>query len=232
MSIVALHAPGLIRRYMATLLIAMLPGTSIARGQTAPPSPPQTPAPPKAEPMAPLPMVQSLKILVLTGEQEMNDLERRVMATLVVEIRDQNDRPVEGADVTFRFPASGPGATFRDEKVTNTVRTNVQGQAQATGWSANSLVGPFTVNVTATYGNQMGQGTVHMLNVTRVTDDMTKDRKRKRAWWASRKWQFLMAAGAGAAITGIVLAARGSGSAAATPPTITISPGTITIGGR
>ncbi len=49
---------------------------------------------------------------VLAGNGEMNDLERRVMAPLVVQVLDQNDRPMEGAEVVFRFPISGPGATF------------------------------------------------------------------------------------------------------------------------
>ena len=61
---------------------------------------------------AQLPVEQSLKILVLAGNGEMNDLERRVMAPLVVQVVDQNERPVEGAEVVFRFPLNGPSATF------------------------------------------------------------------------------------------------------------------------
>src|SRR5437667_12448173 len=60
----------------------------------------QPPAPPtKTEPMAPLPTVQNLKIVTLAGKGEMNDLERHVMALLVVQVLDENDRPVEGANV-------------------------------------------------------------------------------------------------------------------------------------
>jgi hypothetical protein len=176
-------------------------------------------------------MVQNLKLRVLAGQGEMNDLEARVMAPVVVEVRDQNDLPLEGAEVTFRFPATGPGASFADGKLSRTVKTNVQGQATASGWTANNQVGPFKVHVTATYGNQMGQTTIDLLNVTRITDDMAKDRKKKRAWYASRKWQILIAAGAGAAIAGILLATGNGGSGTANP-TITISPGPVTIGGR
>src|SRR2546421_662207 len=67
----------------------------------------QSPAP-VVKPMAPLPTVQNLKLIALAGKDEMNDLERHVMAPLVVEVLDQNDRPVEGADVVFRFPLKGP----------------------------------------------------------------------------------------------------------------------------
>jgi len=80
--------------------------------QTAPA--PAQPAPQK--PLAPLPVVKNLKLMVLAGNGEMNDLERRVMAPLVVQVLDQNDRPVEGAEVVFRFPLNGPSATFTGGK--------------------------------------------------------------------------------------------------------------------
>jgi hypothetical protein len=192
--------------------------------QTAP-----TQLPPvKTEPMAPLPTVQNLKVFVLAGEGEMNDLERGVTAPLVVEIRDQNDLPLEGADVIFRFPATGPSGSFLEGKLTQTAITNAQGQAAATGWRPNNQPGPFRVNVTASDGNRMGQAVISMFNVTRITDDMAKDRK-KKAWWASRKWQILIALGAGAAVAGVLFAGGNGGPA---QPAITITPGAVTIGGR
>ena len=216
-------------RIMAALLTVLLLMPPVAVAQQ-PPS--DQPAPAKTEQIAPLPTVQNLKTFVLSGEGEMNDLERRVVAPVVVEVRDQNDLPVEGADVIFRFPATGPSGSFTGGKLTQTIRTNAQGQAAATNWTANNQVGPFKINVTATYGNQMGQTAINMFNVTRITDDMLKDRRKKRPWYASRKWQILMGLGAGAAVTGIVLATGNGNGAATAPPTITISPGTVVIGGR
>lgn len=213
------------RQGAAILLMTVL---GLPNGLNAQQSPPA-----KVEPMAPLPTVQNLKLFVLAGEGEMNDLERGVTAPIVVEVRDQNDRPIEGADVIFRFPPTGPSGSFPQGKQTHMVRTNVQGQAAATGWKANNQVGPFQINATATYGNQMGQASIRMFNVTRITEDIVKDRRKKRSWYASRKWQILMGLGAGAAVAGIVLATgNGSATAATTPPTITITPGTVTIGGR
>src|SRR4249920_3789482 len=107
----------------------------------------QTSTPP-LKPMAPLPTVKSLKVTALAGDGEMNDMERRVMAPLVVQVIDQNDRPVEGADVVFRFPLNGPGAVFAGQKNSKTERTNGQGQAAATGWIANGELGSFQVHVT------------------------------------------------------------------------------------
>src|SRR5262245_7286715 len=132
------------RRWTAVVLTALLvvPGTGAAQQpEQAKPAPPT--APPKTEPMGALPIVENLKVLVLAGEGEMNDMERRTMAPVVVEVRDPNDRPVEGVDVTFRFPPSGPSAYFAGPKLAQTIRTNVQGQAAATGLTANGQVGLF-----------------------------------------------------------------------------------------
>ncbi len=193
----------------------------------------QQPTPPQAKPMASLPMVQNLKVVPLAGDDGLNDLERHTVAPLVVQVLDQNDRPVEGADVVFRFPLKGPGATFADQKTSQTMRTNSQGQAAATGWTANNAAGPFQVHATATYGNQMGEKTISMTNVTRIVADVKRNRKQK-SWWSSRKFKIAAIAGGAAIAAGVVLATRGSGSsnpAAAPPPVITITPGSPTVGG-
>jgi hypothetical protein len=187
----------------------------------------QTPAPQQTKPMAPLPTVQNLKVVPLAGNREMNDLERKIMAPLVVEVLDQEDRPVEGAEVVFRFPLTGPGAVFTGQKNSQTVRTNGQGEAAATGWMTNNEVGTFQVHVTAVYGNQMGETTISMTNVTRIVNEGNTRRKHRR-WYSSRWSKIGMIAGGAALVTGIVLATRGGGS---TTKTISISPGSPTVGG-
>src|SRR5580704_9752114 len=94
-----------IRRALARILIVLLPIVPVLAGQQSP-GPGQTPAPPSSstspqpgQPASTLPVVQGLKMVTLAGKGEMNDLERHVMAPLVVEVLDQNDRPVEGAEV-------------------------------------------------------------------------------------------------------------------------------------
>ena len=107
----------------------------------------QEPAPPpQGVPVAQPATVQSLKVILLSGNQGMNDLESKVMVPLVVQVVDQSDQPVEGAEVTFRFPLDGPGASFANQKSSQTYRTNADGQAAAIGWVANgesrNLSGP------------------------------------------------------------------------------------------
>lgn len=147
------------------------------------------------------------------------------MAPLVIEVRDQNDHPVEGADVTFRFPLNGPSAAFPDQKTAATFRTNADGQAQAIGWMANGRVGTFQVQVTAFRGNEEGAAIVAMTNVTRITEGT---RTRQKHWWSS-KWGrvAMIAAGAAVVATVVILETRGSGSST---KVITGTPGAPTIG--
>lgn len=204
-----------VRGWLASLLVLLLIMPCQGAGQ---------------QPPSPLPTVQSLKLVPLAGNNESNDLERKIMAPLVVEVLDQYDRPVEGADVVFRFPLNGPGAFFADHSTSRKFRTNFQGQAAATGWVANNEAGTFEVHVTATYGNQVGETTITMSNATRVADDVKK--KSKSGFWSSRWTKIAIIGGAAAVAAGVILATRGGSKSAATVnPPITITPGTPTVGG-
>jgi hypothetical protein len=195
-----------------------------------PPAPPQTQAPPA--PVVP-PTAASLKVIPLAGKGEANDLERKIMAPLVVEVLDQNDRPLEGAEVIFRFPLNGPGAIFPGGKTSQTVRTDSRGQAAAMNWLANNEVGRFDVHVNASYGNQVGEVTFQMSNATKVVQKSgNKGFSREKHSWFSPTWvKVAIIAGGAALVVGIVLATRGGSSAtAAKQPTVTITPGSPTVG--
>jgi hypothetical protein len=196
------------------MLLALPPGMS---GQ-APTPPPQIAA---VQPAT----IRDLKIIALAGSQAMNDLERKVMAPLVVQVLDQSDQPVEGADVTFRFPLAGPSASFPDQKNVNTVRTNADGQAAALGWMANDHVGTFQVQVTATRGNEQGSAMISMTNVTRITDQEKSGHKK---WWTTKWGKIAIVAGA-AGVAAIIFVAVHSSSSG--PRVITATPGSPTIGG-
>lgn len=128
-----------------------------------------------AAPLGSAPTTQSLKIVPLAGDGEMNDLQRKIMAPLVVQVLDQESRPVEGADITFRFPLTGPGVIFPDQKNSTTTRTNADGQAAATGWTANSMAGRFQIQVTASRGVEFGTAVLLMTNVTTLTEEEKKN---------------------------------------------------------
>jgi hypothetical protein len=196
--------------------------TAPAQSQPAPLQP-GSQAPPAAavQPLAQVPVEQSLHVRVLAGTGEQNDLDRRVMAPLVVQVTDRDERPLEGAEVVFRFPLSGPGATFAGGRTSQTVRTNTEGQAAALNWMANGQLGKFQVHVNATYGNQVGEATISMTNVTRVVEQA---RKTPVAGWWSHRWVKVAVIGGGAAVVAVavILATRGGSKSSSG---VTISPG-------
>jgi len=185
----------------------------------------QPPRAQEAAPPAAVPTVQSLKVMPLAGDGEFNDLERHVMAPLVVQVLDQNSRPVEGADVVFRFPVAGPSATFPGQKNSQTTRTNADGQAAAIGWNATGGVGAFRVQVTASRANEQGQTSVTMTNVTRI---LNAGKVKNQHWWSSKWGKIGIIAGAAAVVAVVVLTTRNGGSSTTT---ITAVPGFPTIGG-
>lgn len=195
------------------VLLAAVPPTVVA----------QSPAP--AAPAAAPASMQSLKVVPLAGEGEFNDLQRRIMAPLVVQVLDQESRPVEGADVTFRFPIQGPSATFADEKSSQTFRTNADGQVAATGWTANGMPGRFQLQVTAARGNELGSAVIFMTNVPTITED---SKRKRRSFWSSKWTKIGLIAGAAAVVAVVVVTTRSSGNGATT---ITAVPGFPTIGG-
>ncbi len=195
------------------VLLLALPPTVAAQSQA--------PALPVGQPSA----IQSLKVIPLAGDGETNDLQRRVMAPLVVQVLDQESRPVEGADVTFRFPIQGPSAAFADQKNSQTVRTNADGQASATGWTANTMVGRFQVQVTASRGNELGTAVLFMTNVTTLTEE---GKKKRKSLWSSKWTKIGVIAGAAAIVAVVILATRSNGNGTTT---ITAVPGFPTIGG-
>jgi hypothetical protein len=208
------------------------PAAQAAAPQAGAPAAPQSPASAQPLPATQLPVQQSLKVRVLAGDGEMNDMERRVMAPLVVQVLDQNDRAMEGAEVVFRFPLNGPGAAFPGGKTSSTVRTNGTGQAAAINWMANGQVGTFQVHINASYGNQVGETTASMTNLTRIEENKkslttASSVASHKSLWSHRWFKIALIGGAAAVGVGIYFALRG-GSKSGSTVTISTGPPVIT----
>jgi hypothetical protein len=212
-----------IQSSVVILLVSLLALPPHAMGQQPAPAPT---APTAANPAAvaqtsnpPLLPVESLRILVLQGQGEVHDIHNHVTATPVIEVRDENGRPIEGADVTFELPAVGPGGLFAGQQTTFTTKTNAQGQAAAT-FQPNVLTGRFNIKVTATAGNRMGHETIRQSNSTHPAKAESEQHGGifKFAWW-----KVAVIAGVGATV-GVILATRGGQN------TVTLIPGTPTFG--
>lgn len=166
-----------------------------------------------------------LRILVLEGRMRVNRLTEGIFAMPVVEVRDGNDRPVEGAQVTFILNGGpGAGASFRDGSLQKTFSTNAAGQAGAEGYVPNSVEGKFEVRVKAVYRDESVEIVIPQANSFQT--QLEADNKKAGAW---KKWLWIGGIAAGGAIgTGIWLSRRGSGDSGR----IVITPGPPVIGGR
>jgi hypothetical protein len=145
---------------------------------------------------------------------------------VVVEVRDENSRPVEGAEVVFELPVSGPGGRFSEDQTVRMARTNSQGQAGVT-FVPNSVMGRFNIKVSATLGNRSGQAVISQSNSLRPASSSGEKRRAGKLL----NWKVLLIAGGVVGVVVVVLVTRGgSSSATAAPPTITLTPGTPTFG--
>lgn len=178
--------------------------------------------PPSAAQINGAPMVQGLKVLVLEGQGATNNIPRKIGIQPVVEVRDELDQPVEGASVVFRLPPSGAGGLFPGQKLTEDVKTDVRGQAGATGFVPNDVAGKFQINVTVTAGNRLGQTLISETNsMTRL--EMSQAKKKTPFW---RNKYVLIGAGGVLTVAIVLVATRSGGSKNST---VTITPGPVTV---
>ena len=193
-----------------------------------PPAPAPTPAPAPAPANTPQAAAGTLKIIALEGQNAVNDVRAPVPTDLAVEVRDLNDRPVEGATVTFQLPLIGASGAFDGGVRNKDVPTNVQGQAVTT-FTPNMEIGRMTIQVKALAGGLSGMTTITERN------GLGTETAQKGSWIGRHKKLVIIAAvAAGGIIAAIVLTRGGSSSSSSTSSgttSITITPGVPTIGG-
>ena len=179
-------------------------------------------------PQPPAPAIGFLRVRVLEGQNATNNVTTRGVTIPVVEVRDPNDRPVEGASVVFELPAAGPGGFFPGSRTRLAVRTNYQGQAAAGGFEPNTQTGRFQIKVTATQGSAVGSASIVQMN---SKNEFAVAAPKKRSH--TKRWIIVgVAAGAAAGLTYyFVTRSNGSPAASASGPPIILIPGPVTIGG-
>lgn len=171
----------------------------------------------------------ALQIRIVEGDGAINNVKQRLTHEPVVQVEDENHRPIAGAAVVFFLPTSGPRGTFSNGSSTLTTTTNAQGQASAAGIQFVNLAGPMQIRVTASYA---GQTASIVIDQTNVIGNGSTGGTSNGGLSSAAKWAILIGAiGAGAAV-GAVLATKGgsSNSGSSTSPSVTLTPGTVTVG--
>lgn len=127
--------------------------------------PAQTPAPPPP----------SLQIAILEGEDVSNNIKERTAREPIVQVTDENHKPVAGAAVLFSVDSQGghAGATFAHGAKVFHGTTDANGNVTAHGFHPNGHTGQFHVNVTASKGQLVGHTTIAQTNVAAATTAAT-----------------------------------------------------------
>jgi len=161
-----------------------------------------------------IPAGTGLNLLVLEGQNGVHDVRTPATALLVIEVRDENYRPLEGVKVVFQLPRQGPSGSFEGGVQDKQVVTNVQGQASA-AFTPNTQAGRFTVHATAAFGARTGAISI-----------MQRNEAVRNATWVARHKTFAVIVAVGAAGAAATFAARSaSSSPAGSKPTLTITSG-------
>jgi hypothetical protein len=181
-----------------------------------------------------LSQAQSLKIVVIAGEDAVNVIQQKTAVAPIVEVRDRNDVPVAGATVLFTI--DGSGATFGASQ-TLTVVTNAAGQATATGLTP-SATGAFRISARATFQGQTATATIAQSNVMTAAEAAKAAKPGSAASGGGMSAGRIIAivGGIGAIGGGVAVAAGGSKSessssatgSSTTPTTSTTTPTTST----
>jgi hypothetical protein len=177
---------------------------------------------------------RKLNIVIVEGAGAINNIRQRTAREPIVQVEDENNRPVAGATVIFLLPESGPGGTFADGARSLTAVTDSDGQAVAEGFRANELTGKFEIRVEASYQDLFAQATIGQANAV-----LTTAAAAGTGGGMSGKVALILAL-VGGAVAGGVIAATSGGNGGSTPssptptptPTpTTINPGTPSVGG-
>lgn len=160
-----------------------------------------------------------LKIVILDGEGAINNIRQRTAHEPIVQVEDENRKPVAGALVLFTLPDRGAGAVFADGTKTSMVYTDAQGKAIARGIQPNQVTGKFKIKVDVSYQGRTASAVINQSNITMAAAASSAA--------VSGKTIAILSAVAAAVATGVVVATRKE-EAKATPATgITIGNPTV-----
>jgi hypothetical protein len=109
----------------------------------------------------------SLHITILDGEDALNSIRERTAREPIVQVDDENHKPVAGALLLFTINDGPEGAsgTFSGATSTLSVTTGADGRGVAHGLLPNKTPGKYTITVSATLGALVATAIIHQSNI-------------------------------------------------------------------
>lgn len=169
---------------------------------------------------------QKLNLTIVEGEGAINNIRQRTTREVIVQVEDENRKPVAGAAVVFTLPNQGAGGTFLNGARTFTVTSDAQGRAVAR-FTPNSVEGKYDLRVNASSQGLTASLVVAQVNLLGAA----------AAAGTTAKVLIILAIVGGAVAAGTAIAVsqgngngNGNGNGGTRPPT-TVTPGSPTVGG-
>jgi hypothetical protein len=97
------------------------------------------------------------------GEGAINNIKRRTAREVIVQVEDENHKPIGGATVSLLLPSSGPGGQFSGGGISQTLTSDPTGRVRFQ-FRPNNTAGQFQANVTASYQGVTATTTVVQSN--------------------------------------------------------------------
>jgi hypothetical protein len=163
-----------------------------------------------------------LLISILDGEGALNDIHQRTAREPIVEVQDENHKPIAGAVVLFTLPGSGPGGFFANGAQTFSTVTDAEGRAVGTGLQPNSVQGSYDIHVTASYHGAKAETTIHQKNV--VAEPPPPPPKPVVHGISAKTWLIIAGSAAVAGTVAAIVATRGGSSSTITAGVPTVGP--------
>lgn len=186
----------------------------------ASPLPAQTPAPASTP--------TQISILILEGEGAINNVRQRVARESIVQVQDENHKPVAGAAVTFFLPGDGPSGVFANGSRSITVLTDEQGKAAIRGMHVNKLQGRMQIRVEASFQGLTTHATISQTSMVGVA---AAGAGAGGAAISGKLLAIILLAAAGGVAGGVVAAnSGGGGGGSKTPASVVVTAGSPTVG--
>lgn len=106
----------------------------------------------------------ALYISILEGEGELNDTRARTAREPIVQVEDENHKPVAGALVLFALQGNSSANANFSGLSRLTVRTDANGQAIGRGFQVTHYTGSFQIQVVATVAALQAEIFIHQSN--------------------------------------------------------------------
>lgn len=164
-----------------------------------------------------------LTITIVEGEGAINNVRQRVSREPIVQVEDENHKPIAGAAVVFTLPSQGASGVFPNGSRILTVLTDNQGRAAARGLKPNNVAGRMEIRVNASYQGQTASASITQVNSAALAA--------AGGLSATAKILIVLGVVGGAAAGAAVALTRGGGSSTPAAPATTLTPGAPTVGG-